>query len=63
MMIWKVNELIEGWTTVLMQMVEGDRWEIHIPYGLGYGIYGQSDIPGYSALVFDMQLVDISTNR
>lgn len=58
-----VNELIEGWTTVLMQMVEGDRWEIHIPYGLGYGIYGQSDIPGYSALVFDMQLVDISTNR
>ena len=58
-----VNAVIEGWTTALQQMVEGDRWEIHIPYGLGYGIFGQSDIPGYSALVFDMQLVDISTNR
>lgn len=58
-----VNGLIEGWTTVLQEMHVGDRWEIHIPYQLGYGVYGQSDIPGYSALVFDMKLVDLITNR
>ena len=58
-----VSGVIEGWTSVLQQMVEGDRWEVHIPWQLSYGKYGSSDIPGYSALVFDMQLVKISTNR
>ena len=55
--------VIEGWSSVLQQMVEGDRWEVHIPYQLGYGIHGRDVIPGYSALVFDMQLVKIMTNR
>ena len=58
-----VSGVIEGWTTALQQMVEGDRWEVYIPYNLAYGAYGQSSIPGYSTLIFDMQLVKISTNR
>lgn len=58
-----VSGVIEGWTSVLQQMVEGDRWEIHVPYQLAYGIYGKGDTPGYSALVFDMQLVKLYTNR
>lgn len=58
-----VNGVVEGWTTVLQQMVEGDRWEVHIPYNLGYGIYNNGEIPGYSTLVFDMQLVKLYTNR
>lgn len=62
--VWDgVGGVIEGWSSVLQQMVEGDRWEVHIPYQLGYGIYGRDEIPGYSALVFDMQLVKIFTNR
>ena len=62
--VWDgVGGVIEGWSSVLQQMVEGDRWEVHIPYQLGYGIYGRNEIPGYSALVFDMQLVKIFTNR
>ena len=60
---FQVNGLIEGWTTILQHMVVGDRWEIHVPYQLGYGIYGSGDIPGYSALVFDVQLDDIHSNR
>ena len=55
--------VIEGWTTALQHMVEGDRWEVHIPYTLGYGTYGRDAIPGYSTLVFDMQLVEITTIR
>ena len=58
-----VNGVIEGWTTALQHMVEGDRWEVHIPYTLGYGTYGRDAIPGYSTLVFDMQLVEITTIR
>ena len=60
---FSVGGVIEGWTTALQQMMEGDRWEVYIPYNLAYGTYGQSDIPGYSTLIFDMQLVKLSTNR
>lgn len=53
------SSLIEGWATVLQQMQAGDRWEVHIPYGLAYGTYGSSSIPGYSSLIFDMTLVNV----
>ena len=55
--------VIEGWSTVLQHMVEGDRWEVYIPHNMGYGVSGYSDVPGYSTLIFDMQLVKIITNR
>ena len=58
-----VNAVIEGWTTALQQMVEGDRWEMYIPYNLAYGQFGQSDIPGYSTLIFDVHLEKIYTKR
>ena len=60
---FEVSGVIEGWTTALQYMKEGDRWEVYIPYGLGYGSYGSSTIEGYSTLIFDMQLVKIYTNR
>lgn len=60
---FSVSGVVEGWQTALQEMVEGDRWEVYIPYGMGYGTYGSSDIPGYSTLVFDMTLVKIYTNR
>lgn len=46
-----------GWSTAMMQMREGDRWEVYIPYTLGYETYGQGDIPGYSTLIFDIDFV------
>ena len=58
-----VNAVIEGWTTALQQMVEGDRWEMYIPYNLAYGKFGQQDIPGYSTLIFDVHLEKIYTKR
>ena len=58
-----VNGVVEGWTTALQQMVEGDRWEVHIPYNMGYGASGYSDIPGYATLRFDMKLMKVYTNR
>ena len=58
-----VNGVIEGWTTALQQMVEGDRWEMYIPYNMAYGQLGNSNIPGYSTLIFDVHLVKVITNR
>ena len=58
-----VGSVIVGWTTALQQMKVGDRWEVHIPQQLAYGTSGNNDIPAYSTLVFDIKLVDITTNR
>ena len=54
-----VTDLSVGMKTATMQMVEGDRWEVYVPYELGYGTYGYGSIPGYSTLVFDWYLEDI----
>lgn len=53
-----VNTLVDGFTTALMHMNIGDRWEVYIPYRLGYGATEQSNgaIPAYSTLIFDMGL-------
>ena len=58
-----VGGVIEGWTTALQQMKEGDRWEVYIPSDLAYGDYSYDVIPGFSTLIFDMTLVKITTNR
>lgn len=56
-----VKENITGFTTALMNMHEGDRWMVYIPYYLAYGknYYAAGDIPGYSTLIFEMQLARI----
>lgn len=53
-----VNGVASGWTIVLQYMYVGERWMVYIPWQLGYGSSGSSDgnIPGYSALAFDIQL-------
>ena len=54
------TEVIKGWKTALYNMVKGDKWEVYIPYQLGYGIKGSKNIPGYSTLVFEMEVVDVT---
>lgn len=48
---------IDGFTTAIMAMKPGDRWEIYIPYALGYGASDKSSIPAYSTLKFDITLM------
>lgn len=50
--------LIDGFATALQHMHRGDRWEVYIPYQLGYGAEGETGIPAYSTLIFDLRLVD-----
>jgi len=56
----KVSNTISGYTTALMKMHKGDYWRVYIPSELGYGTAGNGTIPGYSVLVFDLTLLDIS---
>ena len=51
-----VDALVNGFSTALMKMKEGDRWEIYIPQNLAYGSVKKTGIPAYSTLVFDLTL-------
>ncbi|RNC63511.1 FKBP-type peptidyl-prolyl cis-trans isomerase [Proteiniphilum sp. X52] len=52
--------LIDGFSTALQHMQVGDKWEIWIPWNLGYGSAGNGgDIKPYTTLVFEVELVSI----
>ena len=41
-------------------MVEGDKWEMYIPYHLAYGEHGKPPkIPAKATLIFIMELVNV----
>lgn len=56
---FRLNELITGWTTALREMPAGSRWEIVIPYNLGYGSRASGPIKAFSTLIFDITLLDV----
>ena len=61
---FEVSGVVDGWATALQHMHVGDRWEVWIPYQLGYGVTGSSGgsvtILPYSTLVFDMEVAEIT---
>lgn len=54
-----VGGVIKGWTEALQLMPVGSKWKIFVPYTLGYGPGPYNTIPGGSALVFEIELLDI----
>lgn len=57
---FRLNEVIEGFQIALMNMHVGDRWIVYIPWEMGYGKRSSGPIPGYSTLVFDIELIAIN---
>lgn len=57
---YQVSSLIDGVATALMYMHTGDRWIVYLPYHLGYGTKDKTGIPGYSSLIFDINLTEIA---
>ena len=55
----KYSSVISGWTVALQHMVEGDKWEVWIPQGLGYGSTAYGSIPAYSTLIFEIEVVEV----
>ncbi|MDX1350295.1 MAG: FKBP-type peptidyl-prolyl cis-trans isomerase [Putridiphycobacter sp.] len=54
-----VLQVIKGWSEGLLLMNEGAKYRFYIPYNLAYGESGAGPIEPYSALVFDIELVEV----
>jgi len=54
-----VTGVIKGWTEALQMMPVGSKWKLYVPYNLAYGAGQYQAIPGGSALVFEIDLLEI----
>jgi len=54
-----LNQVIKGWTEALQMMPVGSKYRLFIPYQLGYGLQATGNIPAGSALIFEVELLDI----
>ena len=56
---FNVSGVIPGWTTALLYMKKGTFAEVYVPYQMAYGEVGNSGIPGFSVLKFEIFLNDV----
>jgi FKBP-type peptidyl-prolyl cis-trans isomerase FklB len=58
--VFGVSQVIPGWVEALQLMETGSKWRLFVPSELAYGDQGAgSTIGPHSALVFDVELLDI----
>ena len=55
-----VGEVVEGWNEALQMMQPGARWMLYIPSDLAYGEMAPPQIGPNQALVFDVELLDVT---
>jgi len=55
-----LSQVISGWTEALQLMKVGDKWRLFLPSNLAYGEQSPTPaIPPNSALIFDVELLEI----
>lgn len=54
-----LNQVVPGWTEGFQLLKEGGKATLYIPAYLGYGEQGQGPIPGFSTLIFDVELIQV----
>ena len=59
--IFGVNRVIKAWSEALQLMKPGSKWRLFVPYNLAYGdeYRPNSEIVPFSALIFDLELVNV----
>ncbi|GGK74859.1 FKBP-type peptidyl-prolyl cis-trans isomerase [Amphritea balenae] len=58
--VFPVASVIKGWREALMSMAPGSHWKIYLPSELAYGARSPTpQIPANSALVFELELIQI----
>lgn len=57
---FRCRDLIAGFTLALLHMKVGDHWTVYIPYEQGYGTRNSGPVPGFSTLIFEIELLSIA---
>ena len=57
--VFGLNQVIKGWTEGVQLMPVGSKFRFYIPQDLGYGAQAAGDIPPYSTLIFEVELLGI----
>jgi FKBP-type peptidyl-prolyl cis-trans isomerase len=60
-MEFQLNSVIAGWTEGLQKISKGGKIRLFVPPSLGYGDDGRPGIPPGSVLVFEVELLDITS--
>ena len=55
----RADQVIAGWTEALTMMPVGSKWELYIPQELAYGVRDAGKIKPFSALIFEVELLEI----
>jgi len=53
-----LNGVIQGWTEGMQLFGRGGSGSLYMPSSLGYGGRGRGDIPGFTPLAFDIEVLD-----
>ncbi len=57
------NQVIKGWTEALTLMPVGSKWQLYIPQELAYGSREAGQIKPFSALIFDVEVLEIVEDK
>lgn len=58
-----LNRVIEGWKIAVPHMNVGSKYKLFIPSGLAYGDRATGQIPANSILIFEIELLEITTKN
>ena len=59
----QLEQVIKGWTEGLQLMSEGAKYRFVIPHNLAYGAKSSATMPGYTTLIFEVELLEVVTKR
>ncbi|TFH67080.1 MAG: FKBP-type peptidyl-prolyl cis-trans isomerase, partial [Gemmatimonadales bacterium] len=52
------GDVLEGWDEGIVGMRRGGKRKLIIPHELAYGETGEGEIPPFTTLVYDIELID-----
>ena len=58
-----LNRSIAGFKEALSMMPVGSKWQLFVPYEIGYGTGAAGNIKPFSTLVFDIELISIKDEK